>query len=274
MMNESQKETDIYSRHGVCFNIQVLSKEYCEYWVIYFLLPHFYSTVYLGGLSFYWVIIFKEEHLRKGFGVGVQQVVQAVGSCSFSDESSSEVWHIILKYTLNVPVSRDGDKYLDDVVSDSRHVHELFLNREEVDQSDFCPLLDTLFYREEARTWPLTQLQTNKHGVSHHWPRLKVIWVKRWNESCVMRRRWTSRLCVSSCVGLLPWVKLVETFEAQYSYVTNEGTVFTFRTNLDAPRYRVINIDLQKPERENWSTLIPQHHKDVLGNFSHAHTQR
>ncbi|KAB5554286.1 hypothetical protein PHYPO_G00048590 [Pangasianodon hypophthalmus] len=65
--------------------------------------------------------------------------------------------------------------------------------------------------------------------------------------------------------GLLPWVKLVETFEAQYSYVTNEGTVFTFRTNLDAPRYCVINIDLQKPERENWSTLIPQHEKDVLG---------
>ncbi|MCI4385499.1 hypothetical protein PGIGA_G00050970 [Pangasianodon gigas] len=65
--------------------------------------------------------------------------------------------------------------------------------------------------------------------------------------------------------GLLPWVKLVETFEAQYSYVTNEGTVFTFRTNLDAPRYCVINIDLQKPERDNWSTLIPQHEKDVLG---------
>uniref|UniRef100_A0A8B9JPS7 Prolyl endopeptidase n=1 Tax=Astyanax mexicanus TaxID=7994 RepID=A0A8B9JPS7_ASTMX len=65
--------------------------------------------------------------------------------------------------------------------------------------------------------------------------------------------------------GLLPWVKLVETFEAQYSYVTNEGSVFTFRTNLDAPRYRVINIDLQQPERERWSTLIPQHDKDVLG---------
>ncbi|KAF4092562.1 hypothetical protein AMELA_G00022300 [Ameiurus melas] len=65
--------------------------------------------------------------------------------------------------------------------------------------------------------------------------------------------------------GLLPWVKLVETFEAQYSYVTNEGTVFTFRTNLDAPNYQVINIDLQEPERENWRTLIPQHEKDVLG---------
>ncbi|XP_062874604.1 prolyl endopeptidase-like [Trichomycterus rosablanca] len=65
--------------------------------------------------------------------------------------------------------------------------------------------------------------------------------------------------------GLLPWVKVVDNFEAQYSYVTNEGTVFTFRTNLDAPRYCVINVDLQKPETENWSTLIPQHEKDVLG---------
>ncbi|XP_066498602.1 prolyl endopeptidase-like [Hoplias malabaricus] len=65
--------------------------------------------------------------------------------------------------------------------------------------------------------------------------------------------------------GLLPWVKLVDTFEAQYSYVTNEGTVFTFRTNLDAPRYRVININLQEVDREKWTTLIPQHDKDVLG---------
>ncbi|XP_018603348.2 prolyl endopeptidase isoform X1 [Scleropages formosus] len=69
----------------------------------------------------------------------------------------------------------------------------------------------------------------------------------------------------NSITGLLPWVKLVENFKAQYSYITNEGTVFTFRTNLQAPRYRVINIDLQKPDPTNWSTLIPQHEKDVLG---------
>uniref|UniRef100_A0A673K409 Prolyl endopeptidase n=1 Tax=Sinocyclocheilus rhinocerous TaxID=307959 RepID=A0A673K409_9TELE len=65
--------------------------------------------------------------------------------------------------------------------------------------------------------------------------------------------------------GLLPWVKLVDTFEAQYTYITNEGTVFTLRTNLDAPRYRLITIDLQKPEQTHWKTLIPQHEKDVLG---------
>ena len=65
--------------------------------------------------------------------------------------------------------------------------------------------------------------------------------------------------------GLLPWVKLVSTFEAQYSYITNEGSVFTFRTNLDAPRYRVINVDVEKPDRSLWAELLPQHDKDVLG---------
>ncbi|XP_042362208.1 prolyl endopeptidase-like [Plectropomus leopardus] len=68
--------------------------------------------------------------------------------------------------------------------------------------------------------------------------------------------------------GLLPWVKLVDNFDAQYSYVTNEGTVFTFRSNLNAPRYCLINIDIQKPDKQHWTTLIPQHDKDVLGDVS------
>lgn len=36
----------------------------------------------------------------------------------------------------------------------------------------------------------------------------------------------------------LPVVKLVDNFDAQYEYVTNEGTEFTFQTNLKAPLYR------------------------------------
>ncbi|XP_053302042.1 prolyl endopeptidase [Pleuronectes platessa] len=68
--------------------------------------------------------------------------------------------------------------------------------------------------------------------------------------------------------GLLPWVKLVDNFEAQFSYVTNEGTVFTFRSNLDSPRYCLMNIDIQKPDRQHWTILLPQHDKDVLGFVS------
>ncbi|XP_061843326.2 prolyl endopeptidase isoform X1 [Nerophis lumbriciformis] len=64
--------------------------------------------------------------------------------------------------------------------------------------------------------------------------------------------------------GLLPWVKLIDNFDAEYEYVTNEGTVFTFKTNLDAPRYRLINIDFASPAQKNWTELIPQHDKDVI----------
>ncbi|KAF4092027.1 hypothetical protein AMELA_G00016200 [Ameiurus melas] len=64
--------------------------------------------------------------------------------------------------------------------------------------------------------------------------------------------------------GLLPWVKLIDNFDAEYEYVTNEGTVFTFKTNLDAPRYRLINVDFARPAPGQWKELIPQHDKDVL----------
>ncbi len=43
-------------------------------------------------------------------------------------------------------------------------------------------------------------------------------------------------------VRALPLTKLVDNFEAQWSYVANEGTSFTFKTNLAAPRYRSANL--------------------------------
>ncbi|XP_043076386.1 prolyl endopeptidase [Puntigrus tetrazona] len=64
--------------------------------------------------------------------------------------------------------------------------------------------------------------------------------------------------------GLLPWVKLIDNFDAEYEYVTNEGSVFTFKTNLDAPQYRLINIDFAQPCISQWKELIPQHDKDVV----------
>jgi prolyl oligopeptidase len=55
-----------------------------------------------------------------------------------------------------------------------------------------------------------------------------------------------------------PVVELISEFEANYSFIDNDGSIFWFRTDLDAPRGRVIAIDINNPARENWQELIPQ----------------
>ncbi len=53
-------------------------------------------------------------------------------------------------------------------------------------------------------------------------------------------------------------VELISEFEAQYSLIDNDGTTFWFQTDLDAPKGKVIAIDITSPDRENWQTLIPE----------------
>ncbi|KAJ8020559.1 Prolyl endopeptidase [Holothuria leucospilota] len=64
--------------------------------------------------------------------------------------------------------------------------------------------------------------------------------------------------------GLLPYVKLVDNFDAEYEYIANDGTLFTFKTNLKSPNYKLINIDFEKPGQENWTDLVPESTEDVL----------
>jgi prolyl oligopeptidase len=52
--------------------------------------------------------------------------------------------------------------------------------------------------------------------------------------------------------------KLIDVFEASYEPVGNDGTVFYFMTDREAPRGRVIAIDLNNPDRKNWRTVIPE----------------
>lgn len=56
----------------------------------------------------------------------------------------------------------------------------------------------------------------------------------------------------------IPVVELLNDFDAAYSFIENVGTVFYFRTDLDAPRGRVIAIDVNEPARVNWREIIPQ----------------
>ncbi len=53
-------------------------------------------------------------------------------------------------------------------------------------------------------------------------------------------------------------VELIDHFNDNYSFIGNDGTVFYFRTDLEAPMGRVIAIDISNPARENWREIIPQ----------------
>ncbi|HTD88474.1 MAG TPA: S9 family peptidase, partial [Candidatus Binatia bacterium] len=53
-------------------------------------------------------------------------------------------------------------------------------------------------------------------------------------------------------------VELLNDFDADYTFIDNVGTKFFLRTDLDAPRGRVIAIDVTQPERRNWKEIIPQ----------------
>jgi prolyl oligopeptidase len=53
-------------------------------------------------------------------------------------------------------------------------------------------------------------------------------------------------------------VELLNDFDADYGFIDNVGPVFYFHTDLDAPRYRVIAIDVTKPNRKEWKEIIPE----------------
>lgn len=59
------------------------------------------------------------------------------------------------------------------------------------------------------------------------------------------------------------FVRLIDTPDAHYHFTGSRGTTFYFRTDLGAPRWRLIAIDIANPAREHWRELIPQG-KDVL----------
>ncbi|CAG7699270.1 unnamed protein product [Allacma fusca] len=66
---------------------------------------------------------------------------------------------------------------------------------------------------------------------------------------------------INSKLELTP---IITNLEADYDYVTNDGSVFHFKTNKNAPNYRIVSIDLNNPHINDWVTLVSEHPKDVL----------
>ena len=79
----------------------------------------------------------------------------------------------------------------------------------------------------------------------------------------------------SAKVGVrpLPLRKLVDNFEAQYEYVANEGTLFTLKTNLQAPRYRYDPVMLNGGNSVSLTTIGPNALPCAAQGGAHRHQQ-
>jgi prolyl oligopeptidase len=62
-------------------------------------------------------------------------------------------------------------------------------------------------------------------------------------------------------------IRLLDGFDASYDFVGNDGSLLYFRTNLDAPRYRLLAIDLRSPDRSQWREIVPES-EDVVESVS------
>ena len=67
-----------------------------------------------------------------------------------------------------------------------------------------------------------------------------------------------------------PVVELIPDLEATYRFVESDGSVIYLRTDSAAPRGRLIAIDVARPRREAWRTIVPES-KDTLEIVTMVH---
>ncbi len=67
-----------------------------------------------------------------------------------------------------------------------------------------------------------------------------------------------NRIYYRSMESTEPFVKLLDKADACYDFIGNQGPTFYFSTDLDAPRGRIVAINVNHPAPERWQTIIPE----------------
>jgi prolyl oligopeptidase len=60
-------------------------------------------------------------------------------------------------------------------------------------------------------------------------------------------------------------VELIDDFDHEFSFIDNDGPIFYFKTDVDAPNRRVIAIDIRQPRPERWRVIIPEAEQALRG---------
>ncbi len=53
-------------------------------------------------------------------------------------------------------------------------------------------------------------------------------------------------------------IELIDHFDHEFTFIGNDGPVFYFKTDLDAPNKRIISIDIRRPEPEHYREIVPE----------------
>jgi prolyl oligopeptidase len=144
----------------------------------------------------------------------------------------------------------------DEPASDERHTavaldQKLCYHRLGTDQAD-----DELVYaRPDQREWGFGAVVTDDG---------RYLGIEVWHGTAP-----TNRFFYRDLAGSGPIVELLPDADAAYHLVGNEGTRFWFLTDLDAPRRRLIEIDVTQPGRLFWKVLIPEA-SDALQGVSYV----
>ncbi|MGH7176295.1 MAG: prolyl oligopeptidase family serine peptidase [Tepidisphaeraceae bacterium] len=68
------------------------------------------------------------------------------------------------------------------------------------------------------------------------------------------------------------FVKLFDAEDSRYSFVEHDGPIFYIQTDLDAPRMRIVAVDIRRPAKENWKEIIPQS-RDTISSVNVVNNQ-
>lgn len=126
-------------------------------------------------------------------------------------------------------------------LSGRNEFHKLYYHRLGVPQSE-----DALIYeRKDKPTWGFGATVTDDGRYL-----IVSVWDGTRRENGVLYKDLRDRSLVIR--------ELVLDFDASYDFIGSKGPVFFFQTDLDAPLGRVIAIDIRKPARSEWKTIIPE----------------
>jgi prolyl oligopeptidase len=62
-----------------------------------------------------------------------------------------------------------------------------------------------------------------------------------------------------------PFTPIVDQFEAHFAPIGKIGKRLLVRTDQDAPKYKIVEIDLANPDRSNWKEILPESTKPLEG---------